>query len=104
MNILSFFFKKKKPKILCKHKNTKESIVIHDKIWDMMMDNDDLEDHATYIKVTYCYKCGKILSIKPHPYRYLFYAPSDASDWIKIKEFETITGKQAKDMTMYHDR
>lgn len=104
MNILSFFFKKKKPKILCKHKDTKESIVIHDEIWDMMMDNDDLEDHATYIKVTYCYKCGKILSIKPHPYRYLFYAPSDASDWIKIKEFETITGKRAKDMTMYHER
>lgn len=104
MNILSFFFKKKKPKILCKHKNTKESIVIHDKIYDMMMDNDDLEDHETYIKITYCYKCGKIFSIKPHPYRYLLYAPSDASDWIKIKEFETITGKQAKDMTMYHER
>lgn len=104
MNILSFFFKKKKPKILCKHKNTKESIVIHDEIWDRKMDNDDLEDIATYIKVTYCYKCGKILSIKPHPYRCLFYAPSDASDWIKIKEFETITGKRAKDMTMYHER
>lgn len=68
------------------------------------MDNDDLEDHATYIKVTYCYKCSKILSIKPHPYRHLFYAPSDASDWIKIKEFETITGKRVKDMTMYHER
>lgn len=104
MNILSFFFKKKKPKILCKHKDTKESIVIRDEIWDRKMDNDDLEDHATYIKVTYCYKCGKILSIKQHPYRYLFYAPSDASDWIKIKEFETITGKRAKDMTMYHER
>lgn len=104
MNILSFIFKKKKPKILCKHKNTKESIVIHDKIWDMIMDNDDLEDHEIYIKITYCYKCGKILSIKPHPYRYLFYAPSNASYWIKIKEFETITGKRAKDMTMYHER
>ena len=103
MNILSFFFKKKKPKILCKHKDTKESIVIRDDIWDRKMDNDDLEDHATYIKVTYCYKCSKILSIKPHPYCYLFYAPSDASDWIKIKEFETITGKRAKDMTMYHE-
>lgn len=103
MNILSFFFKKKKPKILCKHKDTKESIVIHDEIWDMIMDNDDLEDIPTYIKVTYCYKCGKILSIKPHPYCYLFYTPSDASDWIKIKEFETITAKRAKDMTMYHE-
>lgn len=36
MNILSFFFKKKKPKILCKHKDTKESIVIRDEIWDMI--------------------------------------------------------------------
>lgn len=103
MNILSFFFKKKRPKVLCKHKDTKESVVICDEIWDRKMDNDDLEDIATYIKVTYCYKCGKILSIKPHPYCYRFYAPSDASDWIKIKEFETITGKHAKDMTMSHE-
>ena len=48
MNILSFFFKKKKSKILCKHKNTKEFIVIHDEIWDRKMDNDDLEDIETY--------------------------------------------------------
>ena len=104
MNILSFFSKKKKPKILYKHKDTKESIVIQDVIYDNNMDNDDLEDIPTYIKVTYCRKCGKIFSIKPHPYSYLFYAPSDASDWIKIKEFEMITSKRAKDMTMYHER
>lgn len=97
MNILSFF--KRKSKILCKHKGTKDLIVIHDEIWDSMMDNDDLEDLPTYIKVTYCYKCGKILSIRSHPC--LFSMPFDLSDWMKIKEFETITGKCAKDITLW---
>lgn len=101
MNILSFFFKKKKPKIICEHKSTKDSIVIHDEIYDRMMDNDDLEDLNTYIEVTYCYRCGKILSIKFVQSENWFREPKGISDWVKIKEFETITGKRAKDITIW---
>lgn len=94
----------------CKHRN-KKSIYIRDRYYDMMIDNDDLEDIPTYIKITYCTKCGKILK-KRHidtskesliiccsGYWIDNYSESDYSD---ICEFEKITGLNYKDITCFN--
>lgn len=94
----------------CKHRN-KKTIYIQDRYYDMMIDNDDLEDIPTYIKITYCTKCGKILE-KHHvdtSKGYLIiccsgrwidnYPESDCPD---ILEFEKITGLNHKDITCFN--
>lgn len=51
-NFLKLFF--------CGHNNVR-SIILEDKKFNEMTDNDDLDDIPTLVKVTYCADCGKIL-------------------------------------------
>lgn len=51
---------KKLKKCFCPHDDIRY-VVLRDYFYDEMMDNDDLEDIPTYIQVTYCYDCGKII-------------------------------------------
>lgn len=49
-------------KILCKHLQTAEVIVV-DNVYDRHTDNDDLEDEPTKVAITYCKDCGKIIKV-----------------------------------------
>lgn len=94
----------------CKHSN-KKTIYIQNRYYDMMIDNDDLEDIPTYIKITYCTKCGKILE-KHHidiskksliiSYTGGWIDSYPESDYSDILEFEKITGLNHKNITYFN--
>lgn len=94
----------------CKHDNSIETIYVEDRIFDRMTDNDDLEDSSTFIKVDYCAKCGKILSMV-HTLETDNYARCYGfGQWIKvptescysnIKKFENITGIDHNKLTLW---
>lgn len=93
----------------CKHRN-KKNIYIQDRYYDMMIDNDDLEDIPTIIKITYCTKCGKILEkhhvVKISNFQRIYYGEwvntCCESDYSDILEFEKITGLNHKDITCFN--
>lgn len=94
----------------CKHRN-KKTIYIQDRYYDMMIDNDDLEDTPTYIKITYCTKCGKILEkshiIEINEFQKVYWLGEWVnacceSDYSDICEFEKITGLNHKDITCFN--
>lgn len=76
----------------------------------MMIDNDDLEDIPTIIKITYCTKCGKILEkhhvVKISNFQRIYYGEwvntCCESDYSDILEFEKITGLNHKDITCFN--
>lgn len=94
----------------CKHRN-KNTIYIQDKYYDMMIDNDDLEDIPTIIKITYCTKCGKILEkhhiVKISNFQRIYWMGEwmntcCESNYSDILEFEKITGLNHKDITCFN--
>ena len=102
-------FKCKKKLFCCEHE--KKDIVINDVIWDRITDNDDLEDIPTMIRVTYCKKCGKILTIQPEKtsFRYDESLEMNIPDYhesclAEIHEFEDITGIDHRSVTLWKER
>ena len=97
-------------KTTCKHDGSIETIYVEDRIFDRMTDNDDLEDSSTFIKVNYCTKCGKILSMV-HTFDTDNYTRCYGfGQWIKvpaescysnIKNFEKITGMDHNKLTLW---
>lgn len=77
--------------IFCKH--TVQDIIVHDYIYDAENDNDDLEDTPTYIKITYCPKCGKLLNISDDEIDTFPFDCSRESSMEAIQKFESITHK-----------
>jgi len=81
-----FYFTKYRKKY-CGHYDIK-FITIIDRVYDKMIDNDDLEDKETYVQIMYCADCGSIIAaekvnseknkVESHPY--------------DIQEFRRITG------------
>lgn len=49
--------------LFCRH-HSYMIIYIIDRVYDEKMDNDDLEDIPTFIKIKFCKKCGKIIYMK----------------------------------------
>lgn len=89
--------------IFCKHKNISH-IIIHDWYYDLMTDNDDLEDIPTYIIIEYCSNCGKIISQSfynsDNIEEFFYKNPSSSNE--DINKFEKLAGIKANDITMYH--
>lgn len=94
----------------CKHRN-KKTIYIQDRYYDMMIDNDDLEDIPTHIKITYCTDCGKILEkhhvAETNDFQRVYWMGKWVnicceSDYYDIREFEKITGLNHKDITCFN--
>lgn len=95
--------------LFCKHHN-KKTIYIQDRYHDMMTDNDDLEDIPTYIKITYCTDCGKILEMYHVNETENYQTTYLMGEWVKvccesdysdICEFELITGFDIKNITSF---
>lgn len=97
-------------KIICKHDGSIETIYVYDRIYDRMTDNDDLEDiYRTFIKIDYCTKCGKILSMR-HTNKTNHYSTCYGfGQWIKVPaesyyidiiNFEKITGINHNKLTL----
>ena len=95
-NLFQIMKRKKPREEFCKHQFTNK-VIIHDEIWDQEMDNDDLEDPSTYIEVTYCKTCGKIL-LKQHVYPTICRQISSIPE---IEEFERITKCKARNITFW---
>lgn len=97
-------------KFTCNHISTIGTVYIQDRIYDEFMDNDDLEDSPTFIKIKYCTKCGKILH-KVHSNKTDNFAKCYGfGNWIKvyqesdyelIRKFEQITNINIKELTLY---
>ena len=47
----------------CGHQHT-DAVILWDRHFDFMMDNDDAEDYPTLSSVTYCQDCGRILDVR----------------------------------------
>lgn len=84
--------------LFCKH--SFDSIILEDVEWDRQNDNDDLEDTPSFIEVTYCQKCGKIINVTRF---YIidsimhFKIPSKYySDMYKYGNFKKVTGVDPK--------
>lgn len=93
----------------CRHKHHRQ-ITIHDWYHDFITDNDDLEDVPTYIIVTYCPNCGKVIS-KAITYFYnseeiqqQYEIENPPSSKEEINEFEKITGLKARDISILAKR
>lgn len=97
-------------RITCKHDGSIETIYIEDRIYDSIMDNDDLGDiYRTFIKVDYCTKCGKILSMSHTNKTNNYSTCYGFGHWIKvpaesyyedIEKFKKITGIDANKLTL----
>lgn len=87
---------KLKDKIKCIFgKHTLENIWIRDRIYDAENDNDDLKDFPTINKISYCAKCGKIISIEYDPYAF--------KEFGDINKFERICKVNAREITLYKE-
>lgn len=77
--------------LLCNHKY--DYIICEDIISNVENDNDDLEDEPYYMEIVYCPKCGKIF-LKTRVFNNML------SDSDKITEFEKVTKKNIKKITV----
>ena len=86
--------------LFCKHKyHDIKKIVIHDFLYDKEIDNDELDDFPTYLKVFYCKKCGKLLGVKNYKCTIVPFYIYDLSNRQETEEFEKITGYKVKNIT-----
>lgn len=90
LKIYKFYIKK------CPHNNKNiKTITKQDSYYDFITKKDDI-DKPTFIDITYCTQCGKILSIN-------FSNKSKKSNYAEFKEFEKIVKKKIKEIS-YFDR
>lgn len=80
----------------CNHHYKK--LYIEDYIYDLKIDNDDLEDIPTYIKIVFCDKCGKVISKK---HRAFVKRPSTCYE---ISDFEKLTNIDTKKLTLWTEK